>query len=379
MKILIVAMRSIHTIRWVSQLKNSGHEVHWFDILNGGYIQEWDWVTQHTDWRYKFGDFRGRFFIKKNFPALHKLVENDVEKKFQKLLREIQPDVVHSIVMYNCCVPIYSVMQKHTHIKWVYSAWGNDLYYYKNIKQFKKDILKVLPKLDFLFADCKRDIKIAKELGFKGRALGVFPGGGGYKIDDYIPYVFPLKERNIILIKGYEQRFGKAIQVIHALKNIEVKLKNFRIIVFGADDQFYTAYDKIKGVDFIEVKGQISHVEVISLMGQSLIYVGNSISDGMPNTLLEAIIMGAFPIQSNPGGATAEILEDNVNGLLIDDPESIMEIQEKLNYIIFNQKLLDEAYLFNKEIRKKLRYDVIQKEVLSAYNSIEIESIKCLK
>ena len=33
MKILIVSMRSIHTIRWVNQLKDSGHEVFYFDIL----------------------------------------------------------------------------------------------------------------------------------------------------------------------------------------------------------------------------------------------------------------------------------------------------------------------------------------------------------
>ncbi|WP_237702570.1 glycosyltransferase [Bizionia argentinensis] len=369
-------MRSIHTIRWVGQLKDSGHDVHWFDILNGGYIKEWDWVTQHTNWRYKLGNFKGRYLIKKYFPYIHILFKNSVEKKFNALINEIQPDVVHSLVMYNCTVPIYNVMKQNSHIKWIYSAWGNDLFFYKNVKGYREDILEVLPQLDFMFADCHRDIKIAKELGFRGETLGVFPTGGGYKFVHYDPSVIPLPERNIILIKGYEQRFGKAIQVILALKNIEDKLKDFRVIVFGADDQFHKAYAKIKDVDFIEVKGQMPHVEVITLMGQSLIYVGNSISDGMPNTLLEAIIMGAFPIQSNPGGASAEIIKDNVNGLLINKPESVKEIEEKVIVAISNRMLVNEAYLYNRKLRNALKYETIQYKVLRAYCSVKNGSHK---
>lgn len=376
MKILIVAMRSIHTIRWVSQLKDSGHDVHWFDILNGGHITEWDWVTQHTNWRYKFGNFRGRYFLKRFFPMLHRLFENDVEKKFKTLLEEIQPDVVHSIVMYNCTVPIYSIMKNNKQIKWIYSAWGNDLFYYRKVKAYKEDILKVLPQVDYMFADCHRDISIAKEMGFRGEVLGVFPGGGGYRLTEYDNYHKPLEERNIILVKGYEQRFGKAINVVQALKNIEHHLKNYRVIVFGADDAFNRDLCKISNIDFIEIKQHISHNEVLALMGESLIYVGNSISDGMPNTLLEAIIMGAFPIQSNPGGATAEIVQENINGLLIEDPESIQGIQVKVLAAISNYKLLSLAYIYNRKIRDTLRYEIIKDKVLNAYCSIKIDTEK---
>jgi hypothetical protein len=42
--------------------------------------------------------------------------------------------------------------------------------------------------------------------------------------------------------------------------------------------------------------------------GQSILHIGNSISDGMPNALLEAMGMGAFPIQSNPGKVSEEVI-----------------------------------------------------------------------
>lgn len=374
MKILIVAMRSIHTIRWVSQLKDSGHDIHWFDILNGGYIREWDWVTQHTNWRYKFGNFKGRYLLKRNFPRVHSLFENNIENKFQALLDEIQPDVVHSFVMYNCTVPLITTMKKNKHIKWIYSAWGNDLYYYRNIEPYKEDILKVLPHLDYMFADCHRDIKIAKEMGFKGSVLGVFPGGGGYEINKYALLNLPIDQRKVILVKGYEQRFGKAINVILALKNIQDQLNNYKIIVFGADDDFNTALNRISNIDFIEIRQHINHDKVLSLMGESLIYIGNSISDGMPNTLLEAIVMGAFPIQSNPGGASEEIIQNNVNGILIENPESIEEIQERVLFALSNEKLLNDAHFYNKELRETLGYNYIKDEVLRAYNSISLST-----
>lgn len=371
MKILVVSMRSIHTVRWLSQLKDSNFEVHFFDILNGGYIKELSWVQQHTNWRYKFGDFKGRYFIKKYAPGIHKLLEHNLENKFEKVLLKVQPDIVQSFVMYMSCVPILEVMKKHRNIKWIYSAWGNDLYYYRNLENHRKDIIKTLSFIDYMFADCERDIKIARELGFNGVKLGVFPGGGGYEIKKYINAIRLLDSRNIILVKGYEQRFGKAINVIKALIKIENNLTNFRVVVFGADPEFYEGLKAVPNIDFIEVIGRMEHGEVIKLMGESLIYIGNSVSDGMPNTLLEAIIMETFPIQSNPGGATEEIIVDGKNGLLINDCNNIDEIAQQISFAITNPSVIKTAAIHNRQIRQNLEYEFIKKQVLAKYALLE--------
>ncbi len=36
--------------------------------------------------------------------------------------------------------------------------------------------------------------------------------------------------------------------------------------------------------------------------------------------------MGAFPIQLNPGGVISEIIENGNNGLLIENPDSVLGI-----------------------------------------------------
>jgi len=370
----MVSMRSIHFTRWTQQLQDSGHEVHWFDILNGGYIKELEWVNQHTGWRYKGGDFKGRFFLKKNLPGVHKLFENDVEKTFEKVMNEVQPDVVHSFVMYKCCVPIFPVMQRNSNCKWIYSSWGSDLFYFRDIPEYRSDLERILPHIDYMFNDNKRDHGIAKELGFKGTFLGAFPGGGGFHLESYQKYIEPLPQRRTILVKGYQGRSGKALEVLEAIVALN-DLQDYDIVVFGADPEVENAIvenelwkERIHQVH--SKQNMLSHIQVIKLMGKSLLYIGNSNSDGMPNTLLEAIIMGAFPIQSNPGGVTEEIITHGLNGLLIQDHTNSQEIKNHIVAALANSSLLEAAFTYNQKLKEKLEYGKIQQQVLHCYNQV---------
>lgn len=373
MKIVLVSMHSIHLIRWASQLRDSGHQVYWFDVHNAGLIEKLDWVHQFTGWRYKLSHFPGRYFLKKRLPKVHALLENDVAAAFESMLQKVKPDVVHSFVLYRSCEPILPVMKKYPKIRWIYSAWGNDLYYYRNVPRFEDGIRKVLPHLDYMFADCQRDMKIATEMGFQGKQLGVYPGGGGYHIASYVKYDQPVEERRILLIKGYEQRFGKAINVIKALRSIKDQLTAYKVVVFGADKEFMEAFDQLSGVEFVEVRGSMEHEEVLKLMGASLMYIGNSFSDGMPNTLLEAIIMRAYPIQSNPGGATEEILEDGKNGSLIPDCDDVPAIAALVLKVLNDPSAIADAYRLNAETRKGLEYQKVKEAVTACYAEVETE------
>ena len=71
MRILMVSINSIHFVRWTQQLENAGHEVFWFDILDGGKSKHLPWVKQITGWKQKYPNFRGRYFFKRRFPFLY--------------------------------------------------------------------------------------------------------------------------------------------------------------------------------------------------------------------------------------------------------------------------------------------------------------------
>ncbi|MBN2869186.1 MAG: glycosyltransferase [Flavobacteriaceae bacterium] len=377
MKLLIVSMPSIHVTRWVSQLEHAGFDVYWFNVHGTSKNTKLSWVQQKVNWKLKW-DYPGRTFLKKRIPLLHKLLQrlfsNDTAVIFESYLKYVQPDVVHSFALYVAATPIVEVMERHTSIKWVYSSWGSDLFYFKNLPTYLKDIKRVLKRVDYLFTDCKRDYQIAKDLGFKGTFLGVFPGGGGFDFDYYNQYIQPVSERSVILVKGYQGRSGRAISVLKALQEMSEELEAYQVVIFGADPEVVSYLDIYVPDYDIKVYSRLSflpHKEIMKFMGQALIYIGNSNSDGMPNTLLEAICMGAFPIQSNPGGATEEVITNKLNGVLIEDCENELQIQELIKTTLVDREMIEKAQTFNLEnIKPKYRRSIIIKDVINTYKNL---------
>ncbi|WP_067148372.1 glycosyltransferase [Pseudotamlana agarivorans] len=381
MRILLVSMSSIHFFRWTNQLEQAGHEVYWFDIRDGEPSNRIPFVKQIHGWKQKYPNLKGRHFFKKKLPKLYErfnfLIENKVEDTFESLLQDIKPDLVHSFALQISCIPILDVMKKYINTTWVYSAWGSDLFYKNNKPNYENDLREVLLRVDYLFTDCLRDYQIALNYGFKGEYLGCFPGGGGFytpKLKEFI--LTPISGRSIILVKGYQGEHGRCIQVIKALIKLSFHLKKYKIIVFAADEEVVSYVEGNNICDILNIKllykdKFISHLEILKLMGASLIYIGNSQSDGMPNTLLEAITMGAFPLQSNPGNATSEIINHGENGFLIEDIEDVEEMEQLVLKALFDMNLLINAFNINQVVHKpRLERKRIKGEVLAAYNSI---------
>lgn len=372
MKILFVSMPSVHVIRWIENLKDTSHELFWFDVLDRGRLDTLDSVTQVVNWKKrKVKYIKGEYFLSKKFPKVyekvHPYLEVTANDGLKRVILDIKPDVVHSFEMQGCSYPIFKVMQECSNIKWLYSCWGNDLYYYQQFPIHLKKIKLLLSRVNYLHTDCKRDFEIAKQLGFQGKHVGVIPGGTGYKLQDLEIYKLPLEERKIILVKGYEHHLGRGLNVVKALQGIQNLIQHYKVVVFGAHTKVID-YINSQNLNFtVFDRHGLSHDELLKIMGRSLIYVGNSISDGMPNTLLEAIVMGVFPIQSNPGGVTGEIIENGKNGFLIQDPNNIKEIQQHIEEALKDNERLRNAQSINHTISRQLDYFLNQKKVVELY------------
>ena len=378
MKILMLSIFAPHFFNWTEQLRDSGHEVYWLDIFDSNTkVKQIDFAEQLIGWRYKW-DYPGRYFLKSKAPGVSRLInifnERNFQEQLEKQIRRIKPDVVHSFVMYLGGVPALPVMKKFSDIKWAYTAWGSDMYYYQKQAIHLEGMKKTLPYMDYMFADCQRDYSIARNHGFEGRFLGVYPGGGGFDLGRLDPFIQDQENRNIILIKGYQGLHGKCISVLEALQKLEMQFKDYRIVIFGAAPEVFKFVEtsSLKAFKNLEIVGKLPQKNLMELMGRSLIYIGNSSSDGMPNTLLEAIVMEVFPIQSNPGGATAEIITHRKNGLLIEEPEDSGQIAELIREALFNPTFRRKAIAWNSEnIKPKLERERVKARVLKAYELIE--------
>lgn len=382
MKILFVCQQYIHSARWISQLKSSHHEIYVFDCLDRPIHKDLRWTNYTENWsKRKIPYLKGEHFLKKKFPSFYAKIEPFLKvtpsEKLCQIINEIQPDLVHSLEMQSQTYHVLKANRKFD-FKWAYFSWGSDLFFYKNDKNHSNKIKNVLGKLNYLFTDNSRDIQLAKELGFSGKNIPVFPGGGGYDLKKYQKYYQPISERKLILIKGYHHWAGRALFVLEAIQKIAHKLTNFDVYVYSAHNVVAEKIKEINKTTNLNIEyslrtDELSHEELLEKFGKSLIAIGNNSSDGIPNTLLEAIILGAFPIQSNPGGATEDYIEDGKNGFLIQNPENADEIADKILEAINNKELLENAFEINKRKAEKLAYKTIQEQVLKIYQDIENE------
>lgn len=377
MKILLLSMHSIHATRWIENLKESGHELYWFDISGKGKINTLESIIQFTGWKKrKLPYIKGEHWFSKKFPSFYQLIRPFLEvtenEALEKIIKSIQPDLVQSFEMQSCSYPIVKTMLKYSKIKWLYNCWGNDIFYYQNLPNHKSKLNQVLLRVDYITADCNRDAVLANQNGFKGKFLGAIPTGGGYDLSFFENFKKPFIDRKIIIVKGYHHLFGRALNVIKALESVREQLNDYTVVVFGAH-KIVEDYVNNKKLPFqVYDRHGLKQEDVLKLMGQSAIYIGNNISDGMPNTVLEAMIMGAFPIQSNPGGATAEIIDEGNNGFLIQDPEDIEEIRNLILKAIQNQEWIASASMKNYKLAKEyVDLKTNQQKIVALYQQIE--------
>ena len=89
--------------------------------------------------------------------------------------------------------------------------------------------------------------------------------------------------------------------------------------------------------------------EIIKLMGRARIAIGIGLTDGSPVSLLEAMIMGAFPIQTDTV-STAEWISDGENGFLVpaEEPHTIASAIQRA---LLDDELVERAAKLNADYR----------------------------
>jgi hypothetical protein len=246
------------------------------------------------------------------------------------------------------------------------------MFYFKAHGIKTAQVKSFLDRVNFLITDCYRDYHIAQSIGYQNTFLGVFPGNGGmaYPLED----IQPIEERRLILIKGYESFGCKASTIIAAFQLLPTELfENFELVIYSADA---VIVEQIKAsVFFSMVKHRIilrttfvDNTELLKMMGSAALHISNNVSDGMPNTLLESMGMGAFPIQSDPGGASAEVISHGMNGYLINDPLDAKEIANWIEKAIVDIGLRTATQEYNTKYAQE-RYDrnALQPKVCQLY------------
>ncbi len=416
-------VNSPHTARWIDLIADKGWDLHFFPVYQMPPHPNLRNVTLHHPWL----SFHPRLWIKNAFnslflgllpkqPILHtatypninvnpvfripvtSILENKLHKMktaplgesdvramlpfgpyvLAQLIKKLKPDLIHSMEFQHAGYTVLKTKEllgNNQFPKWLATNWGSDIYYYKNFPDHKKQITRLLQNIDYYSCECERDITQAKDLGMKTDFTTTLLNTGGFDIERIKPVRNSLQtsKRRIIMVKGYQHFAGRALTALDALSKCADLLKDYRIIVYSTSAEVYEKIEELRLFYDLNIQSlgplDASHEKMLRLFAHARIYLGVSISDAISTSMLEAMAMGAFPIQTNTA-CCDEWIKDGETGFSI-PPDDINFIAQRIREALLNDELVNKAAELNWQVVcDRLDKIVIRKKEVALYDQI---------
>src|SRR5258708_1720140 len=263
------------------------------------------------------------------------------------LVRRLKPDLIHSMEFQHAGYLVLRARELYGagFPPWLATNWGSDIFYFSRFADPHAQIKRLLATIDFYSCECKRDLALARQLGYRGRAFSSIPNSGGFDLAHVMSLRSgePPSRRKLLMIKGYEHFAGRAMTALRVLETFSEQLKSYRVVLFSPSEQPWKRALELKerGVLDIEVLTATPHDEILARFGRSRIYMGISISDAISTSALEAMAMGAFPIQTNTS-CCDEWFQDEEGGFLV-PPDNYDVICDRFHRALTDDALVDRA------------------------------------
>ena len=294
------------------------------------------------------------------------------------IVRACAPDLVHALR-----IPLEGESTiRITGTPRALSVWGNDFTLWATRYGGHKRLMSTaLRSAHGLHADCYRDIRLAAELGFNlSRPHLVTPSGGGIDAKSTIP------EDRVHLWRARLNLPSEASLVINPrgargyvcteayLRSIPVVLRERPATVFVsiglAGDPRLERLNRELAIDSSHhMLPTVSQQDLAALFELAEIMVSPTIHDGTPNTLLESMAQGAFPVAGDLE-SIREWINDGVNGLLV-DPKSPASIARGILRALSDSALRSSGIERNHQlVRERADYATSMARVRDFYREV---------
>ena len=262
-------------------------------------------------------------------------------------------ELQHGAYLFN---PIAKYFEEKRNFKIICSTWGSDLLFYGELDSHKKEIKEVFSWTDLITAERVEDEKICNRFKYEKKFLAPVYITVGLNVPIESPKLKTSARRKII-IKGYQDSHGRALNALAALELVKTDLSNFEIRIFSASESVRLQVEFLRSTKQwdIEVISRTSNLEIKKHFSESRLYIGLAISDGLSTSMVEAMANGAFPIQS-VNSAVRIFIEDGISGFAV-DPWDLFQIARDIDIVLNGDELVDKASKLNIEtLERKYNY-----------------------
>ncbi|WP_164547638.1 MULTISPECIES: glycosyltransferase [unclassified Bosea (in: a-proteobacteria)] len=294
-----------------------------------------------------------------------------------EVIADVQPDLIHSLEFQHNAYLVLAARDlmlaenlSRGFPRWLATNWGSDIYYFGRDEAHARQIRRVCEAIDLYSCECRRDLALGRSFGYRGPELPVLANSGGIDVDtaQRLRGEAPPSRRKLIMVKGYDHFAGRAMVSLAVLERFADRLKDYEIVMFsvGARPRARALELKAAGVLNIRVIDLATHDEILECFGRARAYLAVSISDGISTSILEAMLMGAFPIQTNTS-CCEEWFVQGETGFAV-SPDDFEEICARFERALTDDTLVDDAAPRNLEIiRSRLDQSVMKPAIQDFY------------
>jgi len=352
-KVLLVGMAdSVHVARWISQFKDQAIDLTVFPSSPHRRLHPLllDCIASKTN-NLKV-ELRPRFMRWLALPlsALDLVLDNTCRAYFlRRLLLNNTYDLVHVLEIQHAGYLLLKTEVKSELPTVFITNWGSDIYWFQRFPKHYLRISRLLNLATYYSAECRRDVEIAKKMGYRGKVMPVIPNSGGIDLGQIQKNFLPPSRRRKVIIKGYTGFVGRALDAIRACEVAIGCLEDYELLVYSASIRVRLRLLKLRmqyGMSVRIIKKRTSREEMLRNFAESRIYIGVSLSDGISTSLLEAMATGCYPIQTGTACADEWLTENS--GTIV-APGSVQEIADAIREAIESDVRVDAAATTNLE------------------------------
>jgi glycosyltransferase involved in cell wall biosynthesis len=262
-----------------------------------------------------------------------------------EVINRLQPELVHAMRIPFEGMITSRAIQRLAGKKWgvkkpvmLVSVWGNDFTLHaRSTRMMQSYTRQTLQVCQALHTDCQRDQLMAIELGFDAtKPKFVLPGGGGVHLDVFYPAQAEPEQHEdgsetgngmvtIINPRGF-RAYVRNDTFFQAIPQVIERHHEVRFLCPGMLDEAQAQkWIAELGIgEVVELLPFQSQQQLAELFRRSQICLSITTHDGTPNSLLEAMACGCFPIAGDIE-SLREWISPGVNGLLVDpdEPEAL--------------------------------------------------------
>jgi glycosyltransferase involved in cell wall biosynthesis len=273
----------------------------------------------------------------------------------QQALDAFQPNLVHVMR-----IPWEGALASQLNIRapLLLSIWGNDFTLYALRHCHMRRIAeRLLSRTAALHADCERDLVLAGALGFSPRRPQLLaPSAGGVDRSLFRHWTAAdgavdrkQRARTVINPRGAREYVNTSV-FLTAMRHVVDKQPETQAVCVGlAGNERYEAERRAYALEAnVSFTGSLSPSELASAFTASRVMVSPSVHDGTPNSFLEGMACGAFPVVGDIPSLREWVVQGR-NGLLA-DPNDPVELAQHILRALADDALVDQADAENQRL-----------------------------